>query len=164
MSPKAIYLKPARCLLAFAALVGVASSCRPHGAANIHPAHAIPADPPESTPKDVWDALIAPTNVLVNPPSYTGHIVRDALLVRFNLNASVAIRSQAIAAVAGEVLGGRRLVGRDGYYVVKVPAIVIPGDSSSGPLLRARAQLMRDPSVRNVLPLVLDDDLNLHRY
>jgi len=114
------------------------------------------ASPPAQVSQAVWDSLIAPSNVLVSPPSYTGRIVRNALYVRFQREAPASARARAITRVSGEIVGGYRLNPVDGFYIVRIPATVAPGDSSSGPLLRARKLLDSDPSVRATLLLGLD--------
>jgi hypothetical protein len=118
----------------------------------------VPRFPPDSTAKAVWDAILAPQNVLLDPPSYTGRIVRDALWVRFDPDAPQAARAAAIASVSGQVVGGRPLVGTDGYYLVKIPFTLVHGDSISGPLLRASERLKHTSSVRSVLLLDLGKD------
>jgi hypothetical protein len=117
---------------------------------------AVLGSPPEDTREAVWDSLTVPANVLVNPPSFTGRIVRNALYVHFRRDASAAARASAIARISGEIIGGRRINAFDGFYLVRIPITAAPGDSSSGPLLRARKLLDADQSVRGTLILSLD--------
>jgi hypothetical protein len=92
----------------------------------------------------------------VNPPSYTCRIVRNALYVRFQRDAPGSARARAITRVSGEIVGAYRTNAVDGFYIVRIPATVAPGDSSSGPLLRTRKLLDSDRSVRGTLLLSLD--------
>jgi hypothetical protein len=133
------------------ALCGIAASA----SAQARPARArVPAVAPDSVPRAIFDSLVAPANLLRNPPGITGLVVRNALYVRFHDGASRQERQDAIDAVAGDVLGG--VPAPFSFYVVKIDAAMAPGDSSSGPLLRAYRRLLRFPTVRGVAPLFLD--------
>jgi len=115
--------------------------------------------PPQETAKAVWDSLTMPANVLVNPPSFTGRIIRNALYVRFKRDASLEARASAITRISGEVVGGHLISPRDGFYLIRVPILGAPGDSTSGPLLRARRLLDSDPSVGSTLLATLNSPL-----
>ena len=117
----------------------------------------VPELAPSVTSQAAWDSLTAPGNILVNPPSYTGSIVSNALYVRFQPSAPANARENALAAVAGVVVGGVRLIGSDGYYIVKITTAPSPGDSANGPLFRARAALDGNASVRSTLLLGMDN-------
>lgn len=146
------------------AIVWPITACRPqagiaHPAADLQTSarnRALLAEPPRETTKAVWDSLTRPANILVNPPSYTGRIVRNALYVRFQRDSSTDARVKALARISAEVIGGHRMPGTDGYYLIRVPTPESPGDSTSGPLFRARRQLDADPSVRSTLLVVMD--------
>jgi hypothetical protein len=51
-----------------------------------------------------------------------GVYLRDVILVSFRREATRRERQAAIDAVHGVVVGGKRIQGTDGYYVVRVPA------------------------------------------
>jgi hypothetical protein len=117
---------------------------------------------PERAPKDVadttWAALTDSANILDNPPSITGRVVRNALYVKFKPGATALSREQAILAVSGIVVGGHPVLDGvpDGYYLVKLP-LASASDSSSGPLLRADAALNALPSVESTDFLSMDE-------
>jgi hypothetical protein len=114
-------------------------------------ASSIPRVPPAETPRATWDSLMRDDNVLINPPSYTGRLVRNALWVRFHPAATSPDRASAIALIEGEVVGGTRLNSNDGYFLIRIPARAAIGDSSSGPVLRAQRTLKTHPSVASAL-------------
>jgi hypothetical protein len=118
---------------------------------------AMPSEPPPDTPKAVWDSLIAPSNVVNDSPAYPGRIVRDALYVRFAPNAEPAARLATLSRVSGRVVGGKRIAGNDGYYLVRVRVDSTKPTTSDSTLLRARRQLDHDPTVRGTLLLIMDD-------
>ena len=145
----------------FALLASACHTQRAHGPTPNNPQTgsdiaSVPLLPPTETPRVLWDSLTAPSNVLINPPSFSGKVVRDALWVRFAPTASEQLRGKAITSVAGAVVGGRRVTSNDGYYLVRIPAPLVAGDSSSGPLLRAQTTLRAQAGVRTVLLVTLD--------
>lgn len=117
---------------------------------------------PESAPMDVadttWAALTNAANILDNPPSITGRVVRNVLYVKFKPGATALSREKAILAVSGIVVGGNPVLDGvpDGYYLIKLP-LASGSDSSSGPLLRAEATLNALPSVELTDFLFMDE-------
>ena len=136
---------------------GGAAAQRPDSAAsgNERARTRVPALPPAPMSRSAWDSLSAADNVLRDGPSIGGPVVRDALLVQFHHTATQAQRQTAIDAIGGEVIGGESLGSNDGFYVVRIDATLTPTDSSSGPLLRARARLKVLPVVQRVIPIFL---------
>ena len=111
---------------------------------------------PSVTPRSVWDTLQRPENVLTNPPGITGRVVWNTLYVYFDEDASLAQKEAALAVVDAEVIGGITM-GRTPFYHIRLRgARPAPPDSSSGPLLRARAKLEALPFVKRVFFNPLD--------
>jgi len=112
----------------------------------------MPGYAPDSTPLAIRRELARPDNVLVDPPGFSGRIVKNALYVRFADSASERERNAALRAVSAVVVGGMRLNGGEYYHI----RFDVPRDSGAGPLLRARETLRALPQVRSVLLDLLD--------
>lgn len=124
------------------------------------PTAVVPPVAPDGTPDSIWTALVAPENVLVNPPGYNGRMVKNALYVSFRPGTPQSDRQTAIDAIGGEVVGGHRFLGVDGFYLVRLLNVApVAGDSVSGPVLRAIQALDARPSVIGAIPVMLDQKL-----
>ena len=117
---------------------------------------AIPASAPDSIPTALWDSLSRPANVLQDPPTVTGSVIRDLIYVRFLAGTSVGDRQAAIDLVHGTVVGGLPLGDPEHFYAIRLPYVLGPGDSTSGPILRAQATLSQLPTVSSVVLARLD--------
>ena len=76
--------------------------------------------------------------------------------MKFLPNATQADRQSAIDAVHGTVVGGMAIPTPEGYYAVRVPYVLSPGDNVAAPSLRARVQLRANPKVK--LAMLADMD------
>ena len=117
---------------------------------------AVPAQAPDSVPSLVWDTLVAAGNVMINPLHLRGTWIRNVVEVTFRPTATLAQRQAAIDLVNGEVVGGIPLGGAEKYYIVRIPYALAPGDSVSGPVLRAGATLRALPFIESAWPVNLD--------
>lgn len=121
------------------------------------PTVAVPPTAPDSVPTAVWAELRASSNVLVNPPGITGHVIRDALLVTFKSSATLSERQAAVDLVGGTVLGGLPLGEPEHMYLIRIPYVLASGDSVSGPLLRAAESLKGLATVQKALTIPTDE-------
>ncbi|MBK6845027.1 MAG: hypothetical protein IPG88_22460 [Gemmatimonadetes bacterium] len=96
----------------------------------------MPAIAPDSIP----GTLLASLPTLTTPNGQT--LKAQLVVVLFRREASVADRTRVIAKVGGVVVGGRRTIQGDGWYIVRVPnANTVDG------VLDALVALRSDPSV-----------------
>lgn len=102
---------------------------------------SVPAVAPDTIPPWVLD----PANLSTDPHRVTGTFVRNLVLVLFQPHTAQPQRQQAIEAVRGRVVGGRRSDG-DGFYYVW-----IPGDTTAAPLLHATTVLRSFPQVHTAV-------------
>lgn len=110
----------------------------------------VPPVPPDSIPKAVWDALVAPGNVLFNTPSVAGPVVRNAFLIAFRPEATTEDKEDLLSLIDGEVVGGTPAPLR--FYAIRFPyPALAPGDSTSGHFLRTLIRVERHPAVHRVL-------------
>lgn len=137
------------------AIVPFAIACVPSVRSHVHT--EIPPVAPDSTPSEVMRALRAPGNLIA--AGFPDTIVKNALYVRFRDGTALHMRAVAIRAVDGEVIGGIRLGGTEGFYHIRIP---VPADSGAGPLLRAFEQLNQLPQVRGVSLQFLHSPLSPH--
>ena len=114
---------------------------------DFEPSSPVPATAPDSIPMAIWDSLTAPDNVLSDPPGIAGRVIRDFVYVGFKPSATLADRRAAIASVNGRVVGGAPIGLSEGVYAVRIPYVLVAGDSTSGPILRAIATLDQNPAV-----------------
>jgi hypothetical protein len=129
----------------------------------VAPHPIVPASPPESISTALRDSLEAPSNLLDNAPGIRGKWIRNALLVAFKPSATQAERQSAIDAIGGTVVGGLALGAPEHYYIVRIPYALAPGDSTSGPVLRAKATL-KSMSVIDAATLVpMDEPVSNYR-
>ena len=81
----------------------------------------VPATAPDSVPTALWDSIIAPANILVDPPGLGGSVLRDLVYVQFRASATQADRQAAIDAIGGTVVGGMKIGGPEYFYAVRLP-------------------------------------------
>lgn len=99
-------------------------------------ADSVPAIAPDSIPR----TLLASLPTLTTPNGQT--LKAQLVVVLFRREASAADRTRVIAKVGGVVVGGRRTIQGDGWYIVRVPtATTVDG------VLGALGALWSDPSV-----------------
>lgn len=114
---------------------------------DFEPYAPFPATAPDSIPMAIWDSLTAPENILSDPPGIAGRVIRDLVYVGFKPSATLADRRAAIASVNGRVVGGAPMGLSEGVFAVRIPYVLVAGDSTSGPILRAIATLDQNPAV-----------------
>lgn len=98
----------------------------------------VPAVPPDTIPSDLYAA----ENLRQDPTVIAGEFLKNIVVVMFEREATPAQRSEAIALIDGEVIGGQRWGTGDGLYYVR-----IPGDDSAAPILHAVRVLEQLPYV-----------------
>jgi hypothetical protein len=108
---------------------------------------------PARVPDRVPGGLYARQNIVRNAPWVAGPILRDVALVQFHLGTSQEARQAAVDRVGGRVVGGARVFGDDGIYLVRVPSE--PGACALG---RALSVLNRMPQVAAASPEMLWTD------
>ena len=108
----------------------------------------VSASAPDSGSRALWDSIIAPANILHDPPGLSGSYIRDLVYVKFLPTATQADRQAAIDAVQGTVVGGMNIGGPERFYAVRIAYVLLPGDGTSGPILRPRAAFMANPQVK----------------
>lgn len=129
------------------ALIGACTTALPARERSAPCLTAVPATPPDSVPRWVYDERNA-----VNGTWVTGTYTRDVLVVLFLPGTSQKARAEAICAVQGEVIGGRRFSETDGYYHVRIPA-----DPTQERMRRAMELLNRLPQVIDAGPEFVDN-------
>lgn len=102
--------------LAAVALIGACTTGVPARERSAPCLTAVPVTPPDSVPRWVYAHRNA-----VNGTWVTGTYTRDVLVVLFLPGTSQQARAEAICAVQGEVIGGRRFSETDGYYYIRIP-------------------------------------------
>jgi hypothetical protein len=127
----------------------------------------VPAQAPASISSVLWDSLLAPTNLMTDSPGRHGTWVRNVMYVLFKPTATLADRQAAIDLINGEVVGGVSEVPGAGprgerEYIVRIPD-ALPGDSISGPVLRARATLIGHPAIVWAIPVNMDKNVPYYR-
>jgi hypothetical protein len=116
----------------------------------------VPAQAPDSISSALWDSLTAPANLMTNAPHLKGTWARNVMFITFERTATQADRQAAIALISGEVVGGDIWPMGERAYIVRIP-YALPGDSVSGPVLRAFLALKDHPSVVAAYPLGMDN-------
>lgn len=134
------------------ALVLIVSGC-----ARPSLAPAAPARAPDSISDALWDSLNAPANLMADPPGLRGRWARNVMMVSFMPTATQAERQAIIDLIHGEVLGGNTWPMGEGEYIVRIPYATAPGDSISGPVLRAFLALRGHPAIMAAYPLSMDN-------
>jgi hypothetical protein len=122
----------------------------------------VPAQAPDSISSALWDSLTAPGNVMTDPPGMRGRWVRNVMMITFRRTATQADRQAVIDLIHGEVLGGNVWPMGEGEYIVRIPYATAPGDSVSGPVLRAFLALRGHPSLVAAYPIGMDAGVKLH--
>jgi hypothetical protein len=89
---------------------------------------------------------------MIDAPHLRGPWVRNVMLITFNRTATQADRQAVIALIHGEVVGDTRWPMGECQYIVRIP-YALPGDSISGPVLRAFMALRDHPSVQTAYPV-----------
>ena len=133
------------------------SSNRPATRADTIAVRPVPAHAPDSIPQVLWDSLTAPENLMTNPPGMRGRWARNVMMITFQRTATQPERQAGIDLIHGEVLGGNQWPGGDGEYIVRIPYATAPGDSISGPVIRAFLALRGHPSIAAAYPLSMDN-------
>ncbi len=123
---------------------------------------AVPAHPPDSISSALWDSLTAPGNLMTDPPGMRGTWVRNVMMITFKRTATQAERQAVIDLIHGEVIGGNPPFGDDGEYIVRIPYATAPGDSVSGPVLRAFLTLRGHASLVAAYPIAMDNLSKIH--
>jgi hypothetical protein len=108
---------------------------------------ALSLQPPDSVPQWVYD----PANA-VRGTWITGTYTRDVLVISFVTGTDARSRAEAVCAVAGEVIGGRRMHGAEGVYYIRIPP-----DSTQQRMRRAVSLLDTLPHVNLVTPEFVDN-------
>jgi hypothetical protein len=98
---------------------------------------------------------------MINPPHLRGTWVRNVMLITFKPTATQADRQAVIALIKGEVVGGNIWPMGEREYIVRIP-YALPGDSISGPVLRAFIALKDHPLIQAAYPLGMDNFNVLH--
>jgi hypothetical protein len=129
---------------------------------DFEPSQPVPAHAPDSISSALWDSLVAPANLMIDAPGLRGRWVRNVMLITFKRTATQADRQAVIDLIHGEVVGGNPPLGDDGEYIVRIPYATAPGDSVSGPVLRAFLALRGHPSLVTAYPVGMDKDTVLH--
>lgn len=101
----------------------------------------VPALPPDSVPRALWDKLHAPENMIRSSPEWGVPFPRNLIVLAFKEDATQSERQQAVDAVGGEVIGGEH-VDRGGYYYVRIRS-----DGTGEALFRAITKLKTFPKV-----------------
>ena len=104
------------------------------------------ARPPDRIPSEIY----AREKVIDAAPCASGRLLRDIVLLAFRSGTPRRRRQAVVDAVEGVVVGGRRLGGADGFYVVRVP-----DDGSGAGLCRALTRLEAMPEVEGAVPELL---------
>ena len=123
----------------------------------------VPAHAPDSISSVLWDSLIAPANIMTDPPGMRGRWARNVMMITFKRTATRAERQAAIELIHGEVVGGNPPFGDDGEYIVRIPYATAPSDSLSGPVLRAFLALRGNPAIVAAYPIGMDRGTTLHQ-
>jgi hypothetical protein len=134
----------------------------PHSTRDLRSRRPVPAQAPDSISTALWDSLTAPANLMTNAPHLKGTWVRNIMLITFERTATQADRQAAIRLINGEVVGGNIWPMGERQYIVRIP-YALPGDSVSGPVLRAFMALKAHPSVQSAYP-ISTDSRNVHNY
>lgn len=141
-------------LAAVLLVTGLASgsaSCQASGSAGPVP-HAVPAVP-IPPPDGVPDSIYHPSR-WVRGTWISGTYVRDVVLVLFRPGTPQHERRAALERVNGRVVGGRRLSGEDGLYVIQVGS---PGEDDA--VRVAITALRKLPQVISATPEFVDGGL-----
>jgi hypothetical protein len=119
---------------------------------------------PDSVPTALWDTVTATENILSDPPSVSGRVLRHLLYVQFLPAVTQSQRAAAIASIHGRVIGGVGFGGPENFYAILIPYQLAAGDSSSGPLLRAQAAMVNLSIVDQVMPAYMDEMVPKHGW
>jgi hypothetical protein len=124
--------------------VWLAHACRPAPIARDGDARVVPVPviAPDSEPAWVHD-----DTSIVTARGRSQPVIRDVVLVLFHPNATQAERQAAIDRVSGKVVGGGRLNGVEGYYLV-----LLPRDTTHTLLFEALPVLKAMPGVLVAMP------------
>ena len=122
----------------------------------------VPAHAPDSISSVLWDNLVAPANIMTNPPGLRGRWARNVMFISFQPTATQADRQAVIDFIHGEVLGGSVWPMGEGEYIVRIPYATASGDSVSGPVLRTFVALHRHPAILTAYPLSMDNLSRIH--
>src|SRR5688572_29669770 len=125
------------------ALLGLAACAGPRRPGTAPERPPVPPVTPNHYPREVY----TDTNVTSRSPEITGPILKNIVLVAFQPGTPQPKRQEAVDAIGGEVLGGLRELGDDGYYFVRVPS-----DSLARGVFAAIRQLKRLPQVLDAYP------------
>lgn len=122
-------------LIAAALAAAAAAACadEPTAVRALHPRRdAADADVVVEVPDSVPESLYADSNVVPLSAAHPdgARTLRDVVLVLFRGDAGAEARADAVARVGGAVVGGRRLFGGDGVYLVRVPLDATQGADS----------------------------------
>lgn len=77
----------------------------------------VPAVPPDTIPMALYDD----ENLVIDDRKWGTPFMRDIIAVRFVLGATQPERQEAVDAVRGTVVGGKRVHPSDGFYVIRLP-------------------------------------------
>ena len=134
---------PLAALLAAPAVLGAQRPTEP----------VVPAIPPDSVP--AW--LYADSSLVPLYSVGSAAFVRDVVIVYFRAGTPQRDRQAAVRRVAGTVVGGARLFGDDGAYLVRLPVPAGPPGDAWARLQRARAVLDSLPQVEVTAIEVVDE-------
>lgn len=115
------------------------------------PQAAVPPQPPDTVPRWVYDPAHA-----VEGSWITGRYARDVLVVLFTPGTDARLRTEAVCAVDGEVIGGMTVEGAEGFYYIRIPP-----DPTQQRMRRAVSVLDALPQVILVTPEFLDNVLGV---
>lgn len=137
-------------LAAAAALMGACGAgTQAHGPPSECAVSRIPMVPPDSVPAWVYARGNAVEGTWI-----TGRYARDVLMVSFVAGTDERARADAVCAVQGEVIGGQRPQGAEGFYYIRIPS-----DPAQQRMRRAVEILDALPQVILVTPEFVDNAL-----
>ena len=110
----------------------------------------VPAQTPDTVPAWVYDHA----HWEEDSPLMSGTFLRNMVLVVFQAGATQPERQAAVDLINGEVVGGVRAFGDEGFYFVR-----IADDGTAGPLFRAMGLLESLPQVSIASPELIFDDM-----
>jgi hypothetical protein len=119
------------------------------------------AQAPDSVVGIQWDSLTAPANVMTDAPHLSNKWVRNVMLVTFNREVTLADQRAVLALIQGDVVGVSGWPINGCQYIVRIP-YALPGDSLSGPVLRAFVALRDHPAVQAAYPIGMFNPNVLH--
>lgn len=108
----------------------------------------VPALAPDSVPR----GLFSDTSLVEDPDANGLRYIRGLIVIHFKRNATPNQRTEAVGLIGGQVVGGFRVAGSDGYYLVRVVRDT-SRHSAKGALKKLRTlPQIEEASLEHVLP------------